>query len=150
MATDIKLDEGNGNTLLLEADVVKTTGADFVMDSAARRSTEGGIRRALVHDQRDGLTINFNGDYPGGVTMVGVAEITPKDPGGNILFRGGILCEVLLGGGDKTTGLPDDKFGPVGEIPYFLEKIDLVSKILQLEAQITELQNKVAALEARP
>jgi len=26
MATDIKLDEGNGNTLVLEADVVKSTG----------------------------------------------------------------------------------------------------------------------------
>jgi len=26
---------------------------------------------SLVHDQNDGLTINFNGDYPGGVTVVG-------------------------------------------------------------------------------
>ena len=43
-----------------------------------------GFRRALVHDESDGLTINFNNDYPGGVTVGGVREL---DVVGNLHFR---------------------------------------------------------------
>ena len=28
-----------------------------------------------MHDQNDGLTINFNGDYPGGLTIHGVTML---------------------------------------------------------------------------
>lgn len=62
MPTDIKLDEGDGNWLVLEGAVVKTTASDLVIDSPGRRSSPSGHRRAFVHDQRDGLTINFNAE----------------------------------------------------------------------------------------
>ena len=73
MPTDIKLDQGgDGNWLLAEGNVLKTTAADFMLDSPSRRRPGGGPhRRALVHDTNDGLTINFAGDYPGGVTVTG-------------------------------------------------------------------------------
>jgi hypothetical protein len=32
-------------------------------------------RRALMHDTADGLTINVNGDYPGGVTIRGTVKL---------------------------------------------------------------------------
>jgi hypothetical protein len=77
MPTDIKLDQQGGNWLILEGSVLKTTAADLMLDSPARR--RGGPsphRRALVHDAQDGLTINFAGDYPGGVTVTGNLAVT--------------------------------------------------------------------------
>jgi hypothetical protein len=76
MPTDIKLDQGDGNWLLAEGNVLKTTAADFMLDSPARRRGGGPHRRALVHDFQDGLTINFGGDYPGGVTVSGTLAVT--------------------------------------------------------------------------
>jgi len=72
MSTDVKLDQGqSGNILLLDGGVVQTTATDFVLDSPSRHKGPPGLRRALVHDFRDGLTINWAGDYPGGVTING-------------------------------------------------------------------------------
>jgi hypothetical protein len=67
--TDLRLDDVDGTYVVLDGRVLKSTAADFLLDSSARRSTNKGMRRALVHDQRDGLTINYNRDYPGGVTI---------------------------------------------------------------------------------
>ena len=72
MATDVRLDQGAGSFLELEARVVKAISSDFMLDQPSRRKGGGPHRRALVHDQNDGLTINFSGDYPGGVTLVGL------------------------------------------------------------------------------
>jgi hypothetical protein len=77
MPTDIKLDQQGGNWLVLEGSVLKTTASDLMLDAPARR--RGGPsphRRALVHDSGDGLTINFAGDYPGGVTVTGELAVT--------------------------------------------------------------------------
>jgi len=71
MATDVRLDQVDGTFLELEARVVKAIASDFMLDQPSRRKGGGPHRRALVHDQNDGLTINFNGDYPGGVTVMG-------------------------------------------------------------------------------
>lgn len=72
MESDIKLlDRGvvqvEGNELFLFAHDIK-------LDSADRRSGSG-HRRALVHNHEDGLTINYNGDYPGGVTVKGIIKV---------------------------------------------------------------------------
>ena len=77
MATDIKLDQQGGNWLIIEGHVLKITASDLMIDSPGRR--HGGpspFRRALVHDFQDGLTINFNSDYPGGVTVTGNLVVT--------------------------------------------------------------------------
>jgi len=77
MATDIKLDQQGGDWLIVEGRVLKTTASDFMIDSPGRR--RGGpsaFRRALVHNDQDGLTINFGGDYPGGVTVIGNLVVT--------------------------------------------------------------------------
>ena len=77
MATDIKLDQQGGDWLVLEGSVLKTTATDLMIDAPGRR--RGGPsphRRALVHDFEDGLTLNFAGDYPGGVTVTGNLAVT--------------------------------------------------------------------------
>jgi hypothetical protein len=78
MATDIKLDQQGGDWLIVEGRVLKTTASDFMLDSPGRRraGASSAFRRALVHDAQDGLTINFSGDYPGGVTVIGNMVVT--------------------------------------------------------------------------
>ncbi len=71
MSTDVKLDQDNGISIVLDAGVVKATAFDFVLDSPQRHRGRGVTRRALVHDFSDGLTVNWEGDYPGGVTING-------------------------------------------------------------------------------
>src|SRR3954463_12607258 len=76
VSADITFGTGNHEEwVTFEALVVKSQGTDFILDNAARRSRPGGARRALVHDSTDGLTINFNGDYPGGVTLPGTVRV---------------------------------------------------------------------------
>lgn len=77
MATDIKLDQQGGNWVVIEGAVLKCAGSDLMLDSAQRRSPGSGpLRRALVHDASDGLTLNFARDYPGGVTVEGGLAVT--------------------------------------------------------------------------
>ena len=46
------------------------SGTDLIIDNSSRRDGEtGGSRRALVHDSNDILTINYNDDYTGGVSI---------------------------------------------------------------------------------
>ena len=71
MAADLKLGspDGDDGWLIAEAAVFKATASDVMIDNPARRKNEEPFRRAFVHDFEDGLTINFAGDYPGGVTI---------------------------------------------------------------------------------
>ncbi|MBA4159861.1 MAG: hypothetical protein H0X65_20690 [Gemmatimonadetes bacterium] len=48
---------------------------DLHLDNSSRRSSSAGNRRALVHDFQDGLTLNYNQDYPGGVTIRGEVKV---------------------------------------------------------------------------
>ena len=78
MPTDIKLDQNGGNWLLIEGNFLKTTTHDVIIDAPSRRrpGPSSPMRRALVHDFNDGLTINWGGDYPGGVTVTGNLGVT--------------------------------------------------------------------------
>jgi hypothetical protein len=73
--SDIVLDATEQVAIL--CDNLKVQGHDFLLDSPSRRQAPKpvGFRRALVHDQNDGLTINFAKDYPGGVTISGVRSL---------------------------------------------------------------------------
>lgn len=71
MATDVRLDEGsNQSWVTVEAAALNVTGADLLLADAARKKTPDGFRRALVHNESDGLTMNYDGDYPGGVRII--------------------------------------------------------------------------------
>jgi hypothetical protein len=66
----------------LEASVVQATASDFLLDAPSRHTGRPGFRRALVHDFNDGLTVNFAGDYPGGVTINGPSGAIGLDRSG--------------------------------------------------------------------
>src|SRR6185436_2627323 len=81
--TDILFDNSEEMTIL--CDNLNVRGHDLLLDSPARRAAGSrGFRRALVHDGNDGLTINFNGDYPGGVTINHVRSL---DVTGDLRFK---------------------------------------------------------------
>jgi hypothetical protein len=84
MATDLRLDDVDGTYVVVQGRVLKVVGSDFILDSPDRRKNDTPNRRAMVHDGNDGLTLNFNGDYPGGVTVTG--ELT---------FGGAALSKTL-------------------------------------------------------
>jgi hypothetical protein len=142
MATDVRVDQGDGSFLELEGRVVKAISSDFMLDSPQRRQGGGPFRRALVHDGNDGLTINFARDYPGGVTIAGpvsLAEVIPQRPAGllpefvpTLVVRGGISYEVqgmtIEGNNVRITVVVEEE-------------------INKLQSQILELQTRVAALE---
>lgn len=70
MATDIILDADGKERITFAAVSLKTTAPDTLIDSPARHKGKPGLRRAPVHNVEDGLTIYFNGDYPGGRTLL--------------------------------------------------------------------------------
>jgi hypothetical protein len=146
MATDVKLDQGDGSFVVLDARVVKTLGSDFMLDSAGRRRGGGPHRRALVHDLNDGLTVNFADDYTGGVTVVGVAEVFPRiqpAPGGpypTLVVRGGISYEADVPTGASGQGSIE---GETHTITVNLDEL-----LTTYNALIVKLTARVAALEA--
>ena len=72
---DIKL---AGVLLTLEGNTVKLAAPDLQIDHQPRRVSQTGSRRALVHGFNDKLVINFNKDYPGGVTIRGDVYVPNK------------------------------------------------------------------------
>jgi len=82
MPSDIVLNDGeNKDWVTIEGAVLKHTGSDLMVDSAARREHQRGFRRAMVHTGDDGLTINFNNDYPGGVTLNDLRQLSLRPVG---------------------------------------------------------------------
>ena len=54
--------------------VLYCNGSHIELDNGSRGKISGGHRRALVHDFNDGLTLNWSGGYPGGVTVRGKVQ----------------------------------------------------------------------------
>ena len=114
-----------GEVVTVACNRMDVTGSDIVLDSPVRRKPGGPkFRRALVHDESDGLSINFGNDYPGGVTM---GDVRVLDVTGNLHFR---------------ISHPEEQLET--------ETVILGDVIKTLRAQISDLQAQVAALAARP
>lgn len=70
MPADVQLDTPSPDWVDLQAAVVRSNATDWLLDNPTRRHGEGGdLRRALVHDVGDALTLNFNDDYSGGLRL---------------------------------------------------------------------------------
>lgn len=70
--SDIKFE---GDSVVIEGDATISRTPDLMLDEGSRRRRRDGLRRALVHDFDDGLTANWDDDYPGGVTVNGTKRI---------------------------------------------------------------------------
>lgn len=115
--------------ITVACDNLKVQGHDFLLDSVERRIPNGPtFRRAFVHDQSDGLTINFNHDYPGGVTLNGPVKISE-----NIEFTITHDDELVIN-------------GPHGGHPP-TETVMLADVIKSLRREIADLTNRIKKLE---
>lgn len=72
---DLTLD---GATATIDGNWLLVRCWDIKLDAASRRSTTTGERRALVHGAGDELVVNYNSDYPGGVTIRGNVRISEQ------------------------------------------------------------------------
>lgn len=142
MATDVILDNDRGE-VRVECENLRVRGHDLLLDAPSRRRPGGPLfRRAFVHDHNDGLTINFSGDYPGGVTVHGamaLAAVTPLSRDAtdrptdlsHLVVHGGISYETA---GVTASGGPAPVTVSVGD------------EIEELHRKIDQLAAKVAAL----
>lgn len=144
MTTDIKLDQGGGTWILAEAAVLKTTAADVMIDSQARRGGAGGpFRRALVHGSGDALVLNFAGDYTGGVVVQG-----PMTAGGPLSAAG----DVSIAGRLHLRSPQHSPHGEVTDVQQFLASLasladDARRRLDRLEDRLTRLTAFIGAAE---
>lgn len=103
--TDIRFD---GDFIHLEGLVVKAAGNDLMLDAAARRKNGTPFRRALVHDFDDGLTVNWDNDYPGGVSVNACKQISGINNRDWLIVRSRIAqfygTDLMLDGGSARRG----------------------------------------------
>lgn len=144
MSTDIKLDQGGGTWILAEAAVLKTTAADVMVDSPARRGGAGGpFRRALVHGTGDALVLNYAADYTGGVVVHG-----PLTAGGAVAAAG----DVTIAG---TLHLRHPQLSPHSEVTDVQQLLasltsladDARRRLDRLEDRLTRLTAFIGAAE---
>ncbi len=150
--TDILLDDRDGTYVTIEARVLKAKVADFQLDSPQRhRADRPGSRRALVHDQRDGLTVNFNRDYPGGVTINDVVNLNNRFHGITVddvkEIRGMRRIEGAAADGDKSG---QSQAAPTltlrGHILFETNPDHPASDAVSLQTAVAQLQDHVATL----
>jgi hypothetical protein len=140
MSTDVKLDQDNGASIVLEAGIVKTTAFDVVIDSPQRHTGRGTTRRALVHDFGDGLTVNWQGDYPGGVTI-----------NGSVINLNTLTLDSPAAGDVRLTFFHPDELDQDGNprVAGFNETVFLGVLLTTLREEISSLKSRVAQLESR-
>jgi hypothetical protein len=136
--------------------VMLCSGPDIVLDNGSRRKVSGGRRRALVHDFNDGLTLNWNEDYPGGVTVLGKVQCPNELRVNMVVVKA--LNEPGLGSGDVRIHLmvdapgvgievPNPFGGPPIHVPHKVEtEVSVGTSILELRAQVAALEARIRAL----
>jgi hypothetical protein len=149
--TDILLDDSDGTYVTIDARVVKVGASDFLLDSPQRHRTDRpGLRRALVHDQQDGLTINFNRDYPGGVTINDVVALNNRFRGifvDNVKAISGWSEKSVVGtGSDQRSSYSVPSLTLRGHIMFEANPDQTGSAPVSLQTTVSQLQSQVDAL----
>lgn len=131
---------GEPDVVTVAASNLRVLGHDLALDSQRRRLPGGPKhRRALVHDENDGLTINFSADYPGGVTVNGQLEVT-----GKLVVK---AVEVALPPtvvGHRTNPISGQEM----PILFFNAPIDLGDEIASLRSALEDLKARLAQMES--
>jgi hypothetical protein len=153
MTSDIKLD---GDGVIVEGKWTRLEMPDLMLDSPWSRQNQQGLRRALVHDAQDGLSINWNGDYPDGVKIRSRLQvedcirtrdiiIVPEESGEEVIPKP--TPPVPPGssapgsGGWGMEGSLNNTFG----VLHVLR--DLYRRVIELRKEVEALKQKIAELE---
>ncbi len=109
---------------------LKLQGGDFQLGLSDGRPIGNKIeQRAMVHDNDDRLTINFNGDFEGGTHIQSKLYVTD-----NALVSGQIQTRSI-----KVTNSPTADF--VFEKEYQLPKLSTVEKFIKENKHLPEIQS---------
>jgi hypothetical protein len=134
MTTDLTLLD---DIVQIDAVRLHVTASDVSLDNPDRRANqERPLRRALVHDFGDRLTLNYGGDYPGGIFLCGDVQVGSSEQGQPI--------PGMHKGGGLHPPLPEiDWAGQLRDIqaPYHVVELlrTLVAAVLQLEEKLNSL-----------
>ena len=167
--SDLKFD---GDWVIVEGTWLKVRTLDIMLDAPSRRLNNSGHRRALVHNYGDKLTINYNKDYPGGVNIQGELSVekikshrlvlnvedvvvdSPHRRSNSTGYRRALVHDYNDG---LTINWASDYPGGVtikGEVTVPTKLVvsgkNVGALLTTLQNKITQLENKVAALEATP
>ncbi len=140
--SDIKFD---GENVIVEGHWLQSQTWDIRLDASDRRLSQGGVRRALVHDPHDRLTINYGRDYPNGVQIEGQLVVDGLFVRGKAGFADGIDTPGITVAHPSEPSLVTAGGPPTGVASWGL---DLVGAVQALEQEIAQLKARVAALEA--
>jgi hypothetical protein len=165
MSSDIRLEDHR----------ISCIAKDILLDDPDRRGPENSDRprRALVHDHQDGLTLNWDRDYPGGVTIEGRVHFPDAIQGAKDGHRiNCVVKDVTLDDPDRRGPENSDRprralvhdhldgltlnwdrdypggvtiRGPV----HFPDGIEEFRQLQELRSMILELQRRVEELEGR-
>jgi hypothetical protein len=106
---------------------------DLCLDSPDRRQfphkMRPPMRRAFVHDPDDGLTVNWENDYPGGVTLNGVRSVTAHREG------------LRLGGPIHVDGKLEVVALPAPNRPIV---IDVAAEVEKLRLELNAVKQQLA------
>ncbi|MBD1847399.1 hypothetical protein H6F89_29150 [Cyanobacteria bacterium FACHB-63] len=142
MIGDIKLDSNN---VVIEGDRMDVMAADIQLDCAGRRKTSRGMRRALVHGFNDELLVNFNGDYPGGVTVASNLRVNGKLSIGS--EGGGTSALTVSDLEVRVSQIRGHTEGPFGKVPIIEVRTvtfqEVFDEVQALKAKVVELEAKL-------
>ncbi len=110
-----------------------------MLDHPGRRSPRASnpYRRALVHDVKDGLTLNLDNDYPGGVTIGGRVRIPVE-----LVVTKLTVKKLFIDDQGKMELVPtgDDPLGP----PRIrTTDLDLLEEVNRISARVSALEDKL-------
>ena len=169
----------SGDWIDVQSRVVDIAGTDVMLDSPGRRTNRTPFRRALVHDFNDGLTLNWNRDYPGGVTVNGARTVSGHNSGDWIDVQSRVVdiagTDVMLDSpGRRTNTTPFRRAlvhdfndgltlnwnrdypagitlnGPVNAPDSMtVDGRDVAALLDSLQSQVTALQSQVTTLQSQ-
>lgn len=142
MPSDIRLEE---NTVVVEGNWMHARTWDFMLDAPDRRgqrNTEG-LRRALVHNRNDGLTINYENDYPGGVVIESEVWL---DGVLQVAFSSDLYIRLFDEDVSEFLHITErneilKEIGTSGGAPGVVSLRAMVEKLIDLELRVRELED---------
>lgn len=134
MVSDIELDD---EEVKITGSVLRLTAFDVTLDNQTRRGSRNADkpRRALVHAQDDSLVLNWDNDYPNGMTLNGPVKFP-----GSIDAQDGKFMRLEVGGGFKVKHL-----GAMG-VRTPVPSLDVLDELLALRERIEMLELTIAEL----
>lgn len=122
----------NDSDVVVQAHTLRIQGVDLVLDGGPERKkvTNQDPRRALVHDFKDKLTINYGKDYSGGVQILGYVH-APDAVEASLLVANEARADKLIIGTKTVSQWVADPTGPRPTPVDVGAELDVLKRLLR-------------------